>query len=361
MKSSTLIHSLLSASFCSFAFANTQLPNLNEEKPQSRFAVKDRSWPANPGEAEICIWKDDKIAPVCFTVDDNIAPDVPWWLEMGDKYGIPVTWFIITKNVGGNGVGGTWDLWREVLAKGHDVQSHTHTHLHVDEPGWDGITWEYTESKKLIEENLPGHRVRFLAYPGGPNSKVNDRVEAGKLYAGARGVTGTLVSPNTVDYLGVRAITENSFNNSQAKWADFQRVLDPNDKVFRAWGIYIYHGVKDKTMDRPLFQFVADNKDKLWAGLFGDISLYAQERDTATLNVTENTPSKIIFTVEDGMDDEIFDYPLTVKVRLPDAWNNVVAQQSGKPVNVQILDHEGGTFALVDAVPDRGPVSLQAL
>lgn len=337
-----------------------QLPNLTDEKPAARFQVKDISWPANPGDAEICLWKDDKIAPVCFTVDDNLAPDVPWWLEMSEKYGFPVTWFIITKNVGGNGVGGTWQLWTEVLSKGHDIQSHTHTHLHVEEPGWQNIEWEYAESKRMLEEKLPGHRVRFLAYPGGPNSKLNDRNVAAKYYAGARGVTGTIVNPGQVDYLGVRAITEDSFDNPKASWADLKRVLDPADKVYRAWGIYIYHGVKDKNPDRPLFKFITDNKDKFWIGLFGDISLYGQERDTATLKVTENSASKIVFTLEDRMDDETFDHPLTVKVHLPGGWKDAAAGQGGKPAETSVVEHEGNRYALVQAIPDRGPVTLTA-
>lgn len=340
------------------AGASEQLPNLSDEKPTARFAVSAPAWPANPGDAAICLWKDDKVAPVTFTVDDNSAPDVPWWLEMGDKYGLKVTWFIISKNVGGNGVGGTWDLWREVLARGQDVQSHTHTHLHVDEPGWEGIEWEYTESKKLIEENLAGHRVRFLAYPGGPNSKLNDRVVAGKSYAGARGVTGTLVAPNVVDYLGVRAVTESSFDNPKARWADLKRVLDPTDTVYRGWAILIYHGVKDKNPERPMFQFLAENKGLFWMAHFGEVSLYAQERDTATLKVTENTPAKISFTLEDRMDDQAFDFPLTVKVRLPDGWKSVAGTQGGNPVEATWIAHEGKSYALVQAIPDRGLVVL---
>lgn len=342
------------------AFASEQLPNLSDEKPAARFPVTGITWPAKPGDAGVCLWKDDKVAPVCFTVDDNSSPDVPWWLEMSDKYGLHVTWFLISKNVGGNGWGGTWELWKEVLAKGHDVQSHSHTHLHTEDPGWQNIEWEYSESKKQIEENLPGHRVRFLAYPGGKNSNLNDRTVAEKFYSGARGVTGTLVSPAVVDYLGVRAITEDSFDNPKAQWADFKRVLDPNDKVYRAWAIYIYHSVKDKNPERPLFQFIADNKDKLWVGLFGDISLYGQERDTATLKVTENSPSRISFTLEDKMDDKAFDYPLTVKVRLPDTWKSVKAGQDGKAAEAAFIEHEGKPYAMVQAVPDRGTVTLTA-
>jgi peptidoglycan/xylan/chitin deacetylase (PgdA/CDA1 family) len=349
---------LLSGWILGVAQAAEQLPNLSDEKPAPRFAVGDRTWPAQPGDAEICLWKDDKMAPVTFTVDDNCSPDVPWWLEMGDKYGIKVTWFLISKNIEGNGWGGTWDLWKQVLAKGHDIQSHTHTHLHIEEPGWQSIEWEYTESKKVLEENLPGTRVRFLAYPGGPNSKLNDRTVAAKIYAGARGVTGTLVPANVIDYFGVRAVTESSFNNPEAKWADIKRVLDPADKVFRTWMIFIYHGVKDKSTDRPLFVWLAENKQHFWFASFAEASLYGQQRDTATLKVTDKDASKVVFSLNDKLDDAVFDYPLTVKVHLPSGWTGAAAEQEGKSVGVEIAENGGVRFALVEVVPDRGPVVL---
>jgi hypothetical protein len=58
------------------------------------------------------------------------------------------------------------------------------------------------------------------------------------------------------------------------------------------------------------------------------------------------------------MKDDIFDYPLTVKVRLPDGWKSAKATQGGKPVPVRFVTHEGAPFALVDAVPDRGAVRV---
>jgi hypothetical protein len=255
-------------------------------------------------------------------------------------------------------VGGTWELWKDVLDRGHDVQSHTHTHLHNELPEWESIEWEYTKSKSMIEENLPAARVRFLAYPGGKNSGLNDRTVAAKTYAGARGVTGTLVPVNVIDYMGIRAVNESSFNNPAAKWADMQRILDPTDKVFRTWAIYLYHSVNDKTVDRPLFAYLKENKDSIWFATFAEASLYGQQRDTATLTVTENTSSKIVFTLEDQMDDKVFDYPLTIKVRLPASWQTASAQQDGRPADVQVVEHEGGRFALVQAVPDRGAVTL---
>jgi peptidoglycan/xylan/chitin deacetylase (PgdA/CDA1 family) len=360
MNKSPLV-ALLSLGFCFPSRAAEQLPNLSDAKPAARFAVTDITWPAKPGDAEICLWKDDKIAPVSFTVDDNWASEVPWWMEQSEKYGnFPITWFIITKKVGGRSNGGTWDLWREAVARGHDVQSHTHTHLHTEEPDWQSIEWEYAESKKLIEENMPGHRARILAYPGGPKSKLNSEEAAGKLYAGARWATGTLLPVNAMPYLGVRAITESSFDNPKAPWADPKRILTPGDKVFRTWCVPIYHGAGDKSVERPFFKWIADNKDKLWLGTFCEVSLYAQERDTAKLEVTENTSSRVGFTLTDRMDDNVFDGPLTVKVRLPDKWKTVAGTQAGKPTAARFVEHEGKPYALVQAVPDRGPVVLVA-
>lgn len=329
------------------------------KKAGERFKAGEISWPSSPGEAEICMWKDDKIAPVSVTVDDNWASEVPWWLEQSAKYGnFPVTWFIITQKVGGRSDGGTWALWSDVVARGNDVQSHTHTHLHTEDPGWIGIEAEYADSRKLIEENIPGHRARMLAYPGGPNSKLNSEEVAAKYYAGARWATGTLVPAGSLPYMGVRAVTESSFNNPAANWADPKRILDPSDKMYRTWCVMIYHGAGDKAADRPFFHWLADNKDKLWLSRFCDASLYGQEREAATVKVTENGPSKIEFELTDTLDNAMYDQPLTVKVRLPDGWKSVAATQGDQPVEAKLVTNDGSPYALVDAVPDKGKVSL---
>ncbi len=54
--------------------------------------------------------------------------------------------------------------------------------------------------------------------------------------------------------------------------------------------------------------------------------------------------------------DGSFDFPLTVKIGLSAAWTGASATQSGKPVSVKIVQPAGKPYALVAAVPDRGPV-----
>ena len=61
----------------------------------------------------------------------------------------------------------------------------------------------YPYRVQLIESNIPGHKVRTLAYPGGSYSYLNDRTIAAQYYISARGVTGLGNKANQIDYFSV--------------------------------------------------------------------------------------------------------------------------------------------------------------
>lgn len=94
-------------------------------------------------------------------------------------------------------------------------------------------------------------------------------------------------------------------------------------------------------------------------GLFREVILYGQERDTARLEVVGSSESEIRFALSDDMDDDAFAYTLTVKVRLPNKWAAVTATQRDLPIEARRIEHEGHAYALVQAVPDRGAVVLR--
>jgi len=339
-----------------------QLKNLAETPAKPRFQVTDKAWPAKPGQAHLCLWANDKLAAFSFTVDDNWAPDHPWWVEQGEKYGLTVTWFVISERPGTGSFGGTWAGWRKLKAMGHDIQSHTITHLHPEKPGWKSVEWEYADSIKQIEKNMPGHRVLTLAYPGGKNSKLNSRELAIKHYIAARGTRGVINSANQVDYFNVNATGALHLGwNERATWSDVRNVLDKSryrGKCYRGWAVHLSHKAGRENLVK-IFAFLEKNKDAFWVGLFTDVAKYGQERDTATLKVTRTEDKEVRFTLTDRMDDALFDFPLTVKVRLADNWTAVAATQNGKPVEAKLVEHDGGKFALVKAVPDRGEVVLK--
>ena len=116
----------------------------------------------------------------------------------------------------------------------------------------------------------------------------------------------------------------------------------------------------EKEQAAGVMAYLKAHEGDFWVGLFAEEARYGQERDTARLVVSAADASVIRFTLTDRMDDSRFDYPLTVKVRLPGAWKAAAGRQAGKAVDVKVIEHDGGRFALVKAVPDRGEVELTA-
>lgn len=316
-----------------------------------------RDWPATPGAASLCLWKGDRMAAYSLTIDDNCAGNHAWWVEQGERFGLRCTWFIITGRVakeGDGGFNGSWEGYRKLVALGHDVQSHTVSHLN-DEVD---VEIEYRESKAQIETNLPGHRALVLAYPGGKRSIRNDPQKAKPLYLGARGVVGFVTPAIGMPYLRTGSQGGGFFDGARSTLESF---LDPKHRNYRGWHISLFHLVQDKDKERIIAGLtrIKDNAADIWPGLFREVILYARERDAAKLEAGTASATEASFTLTDTLDDALFDYPLTVKVRLDPAWTTCQARQQDKAIPCAIIEHEGARFALVDAVPDRGVVTLK--
>lgn len=329
-----------------------QLPNLTNAAPAARFTITDRVWSTNSGAASICLWEDDKLAALSITVDDNSAPNINWWMTQADTYGFKMTWFVITSLIGGSNPTshGTWPVYSNILARGHDVQSHSVTHENTDA--------EYQNSQIAIETNFPGHKCDFLAYPGGTTYPL-DPVAAAKYYSSARGTGGSINLANKIAYMNVNATSSPNLTNTAASWSYLPYLFVTNDVHYRGWSVQIFHWVADYSLNaQPLLNFYDANRANLWCGRYGDVAKYGQERDTATLTTSENSAARIALSLTDQMLDSRFDYPLTIKVKMPATWLVVQATQNGIGVESQVINHNGNLYALVKAVPDQGQIVL---
>jgi len=361
-KKSLLI--LLSATLAATPALAEGLRNLPFNKDEKRIEVTDRVWATTPGEASVCIWKDDKLAAVTYTVDDNWASDVDWWLEMGEKYNFRATWFLIVNWVLERpGFGGSWDVWKKVFDAGHEVQSHTVSHgankdLTLDE--------EYGKAITIIEENMPGNRVRVLAFPG--SGLQNDPEVARKYYIGARSVTGHVNPAQNINYMSTHSLgggiclTETMANGGR-HWAYTPDTINPESKLFRGWTCSHFHGVNTpeaREAAEKQFQYLKENEKDYWVAPFGAVVQYGQQRDTAELKVTKNNPKEIALLLTSKMAPEYFDYPLTVKVTVPKDWKNATAKQADKEIETKLVEHEGHKYVFVQVVPGRGEANLVA-
>jgi len=336
-----------------------QLLNLGPPPSGPRFTPPtDLVWPANPGETDICLWPDDKFCAVSMTIDDNTTPDHAWWVNMGNTYGWRFTWFVTVGSHrlnSGNPYFGTWEDFIYLFNQGHDAQSHTISHTDHDDtrPEYEMIV-EYRDSLQMLEDNIPGNVADTLGYPFGEFN----RPIAELILSGARGVTG---GPNKVaetDWLNTKSCADN-FGVDYLDSVLFGTSGIPfmgDNKFIRGWLCSHWHLIQDRPAAAAQFAYVDQYRDQVWVGKFRDVVHFGQERDTAVLTVTENTSAQVVFTLTDDMDDTVFNYPLTIKVRMYSSWTDASATQDGNPIPVTIVNHNGDDYALVNAVPDQGVI-----
>ena len=359
------------ATFCGISLEAAGLKNLPEAPKEGRFVTPtDLVWPANAGDGDVCLWKDDKFAAIAITIDDNCKPDHEWWLKLCDELGIKVTWFVVTDGVGKSNIGfnGTWADWQKLADAGHSIQSHTTNHNSARDLSEDYVRAMYRDSLDVINSNVTNNFACTIAYPSGTAYP-----EICAEYAiGARGVYGMPSTANTINYMctnkgapGQAFIDVLLYGETthEPKW------IQKSPKLKRGLNIVLYHFVqagrtpeqKIETMKRTEAEVrnIASYKDRLWVARFDDLMKYGQERDTAKLVVDPISESgEISFNLTCDMDTKIFDYPLTIKLCLGEKANEISAKQGDKIVASRIVKHEGKAYALVDALPNGVPVKV---
>lgn len=350
-----------------------QLLNLPDPGASPRFTVTGLQWPANVGDLSISMWAKDKIAAFSLTIDDNHVQDHAFWYEMSEQYGWNWTWFLIANQIGWSSAD-HWGHWQKAVDKGHEVQSHGQTHL------CDALFYtfrEYRQSQVEIERSLANAKVRTLAYPFGINTDKrgspcepltsdrtkNSRAEAAKYFLAVRDVYGALTNPAKIDYLKVPSVSSSrNFLNPQAPWAYFDSVFNPASANYRTWYVVHYHNVPNDTAKNEVRQVLAHLKeveDKVWIAPFTQVAQYGQEYATAQLTNVQRTANSVSFQLKDQMNDTWFDQPLTLKMRLPDAWNGSLSvQQNSVSRTARTVVNQGKTYALFELVPDRGLVTV---
>lgn len=317
------------------------------------------SWPTEYGKGHVALWKNGAIGALSVTADDNLTWNFPRWEEYRQRYGISVTLFVPTR-----GMDKSLDLWKKMLELGHFVQSHTK--MHPSKNAYQNEltsaeTWmDFYVAHQEVEEYLPC-KSKVVAYSWGVNYPEMTKL----IYAAGRGVVGLPNQPESINYNSVNTY---SLGSDADLTTQISSVFDSNFKIWNktaygGWTVLLYHNIgKDHDgsgLDNGLALAKKAIEDrKLWADGFENVTAYGQERDTAKLNFLSATSDKITFDITDEMDDEIFDFPLSVKICVDESWKYAFAEQGGVRRNVELLDVDGVRCAIVDAVPDRGVVSL---
>ena len=184
-------------------------------------------------------------------------------------------------------------------------------------------------------------------------------------------VTGLLVGllnqANQIDFKQIRSISNpHIYKDKTTRDKYISPLIDKFSKLedknyYRGWGSTHFHHITSeeaqKTTDEFL-NYLKQKEDKLWLGTFPDVAKYAQEYATHTLKIDSILATEISFTLTDEMQNEIYDFPLTVKIRVPNNWMIITATQNGKSIESNLITYNKNKYVLIKAVPDRGQVIL---
>ena len=355
------------------------------------------------GKAEITPAKDGAKAVLTMTYDDGDLNTAKWVNAKNKQYGLRGSCMIIA---GRSAVTDHVDEWRAVFADGTlDPQCHSWTHSSDTVEGPQSLYQrEIVESKTRLEGYFPEKgiicyatpycQVRnysyqtdasgnvvykngnpVLVYDGGSNAVIQ------KNYFVNRNGTSGLQSldPTLDDKAG-------GWYNVYVEW--FYNKTEQTDKVRTGWIdnavakggwlIILAHQIVDtpdneyklsKTNAETFFKHASPfiQSGELWAATFGEATKYIRERQNATayrsmVNGVLTVGVKINRTTGDGlyMDENVFNFPLTVKVKVPGAWNTVSYELNGETVTANAFTDASDNlrYVLVNVVPGgNGAVS----
>ena len=302
------------------------------------------------GSANIALWYNGAEGVFTMTADDNPNVVSEWqkWLTAYEAYGIPTTFITPSENAYTN-EGTAWEIITSNTP--HAVQSHGATHLAINSEHSTARLWhEFYFGRQQIAL-VSGMDSLIIGYANGTNYAPISSL----FFIGGR---GTVCAPNSVEKINYNQI------NSYSGWAEgaeyFTNVLFGSN-ANNGWISVHYHSI-NQGLDVILSNYAIlapyMESGQLWAPLFAQASQYGQERDTATLTVLESGADVIRLVVTDEMNDILFYHPLSVRVKVDGTWKGARAYQNGAEVNVRIVERNGETYLMVDAVPDKGEVTV---
>tara|TARA_R110001606_G_scaffold84317_1_gene191916 strand:- start:295 stop:2619 length:2325 start_codon:yes stop_codon:yes gene_type:complete len=341
--------------------------NLNSTT-SPRFTTTDKVWPANVGEADVCLWNDDKLAAFTLTIDDNNEQNIPFWKTMIVKYDFHFTWFVITEAATQYNVQ-NWNLYNDLASLGSQIDAHDDRNWYNNPTGGetnptdaDYLARLQATKTKINTEITAGNNTNLTyAYPFGEGNET----EARKAFIGIRGTNGVLNQANTVNYLDVNSVSSPYIYNTEANRDKYiLPLLDKTNKLYgtnyyRGWASTHFHGLDaaGEILADEFLQYLTDKPD-LWVTGFTEVTQYSQSFATHNLTVDNVAESQIKFTLTDDMLDAAFNFPLSVKIKVNNSWASVSAIQNGNSVEAKIITNNGKKFALVKAVPDLGQVTV---
>jgi peptidoglycan/xylan/chitin deacetylase (PgdA/CDA1 family) len=278
-------------------------------------------------------WWHAKTGALSMTFDDGGAGHATVTVPALKAKGVRGTFFICPGWIG-DGKHCSWDQVRAIAADGNEIGSHSMNHGYGE-----GAEIALKGARDRIDQEVPTQRCVTISYPSGGYHK-----DAGLYYIAGRMAGKHFYYPHWV--VNIIKTEDNIVGGGSA--AEMQGIIDECLKQ-KAWTTLTYHD-SGKAFPEQL-DLLKANEEALWVAPFGEVARYCKEARAAKVEVKTEAVA-VTITLTDDLPDDVFNAPLTLRVKTPAPWATPSAKHGDTPVWCQ----PDGEYVLVDVVPDRGPV-----
>jgi hypothetical protein len=96
----------------------------------------------------------------------------------------------------------------------------------------------------------------------------------------------------------------------------------------------------------------------IWIENLGNITKYIKERDGHSYQILSQSNSLIEISLTDNLPDNIYNYPLTAYVSVPETWEKVLLIQGSSSIVYETFSLDTMQVILAQFIPDNGIIQL---
>jgi peptidoglycan/xylan/chitin deacetylase (PgdA/CDA1 family) len=304
---------------------------------------------------EVGTWSGFHNAAISYTFDDNCSNQLALAVPMFDSCGFQLTMFAVTS------WGPNWTGLNNAVSHGHEVGNHTVSHADFSLSTVEQQAQEISTASNLINTNVTNQKCITMATPychPGKDSLLT------QYFVAVRGCQGFIESSTPGNFMNVSSLMCGSSGGVKTE-RDFKDKAD-NAATARGWLVYLIHGIDSdggysslsSGVLRASLQYLKTNNEKYWVTSFRNVAQYIRERNCLSLAEISNQDSSITLQVTDTLDNELYNFPVTIRRPLPQGWLSITATQNGLPINASIIQVDTIDYAMFDVVPDGGDIVL---
>lgn len=259
------------------------------------------------GNIEICNFKNCKKGAVSVTIDDYFTACMPE-LEQRDFRG---TYYLSET---GNYSEELWNEFREGREKGHEIGTHTQSHLCVAQ----GIQNYEKDIQRNLDDitfnlNISEEDIISHSYPCGFETPYKQKIIEDFGFLSSRGYNiNELESHMPANYFKLKSVNDEGYPGGDLNPPDYFELIDRAQRE-RGWAILSFHSYCN---DMGAIEYLT--KRNIWVDTVGNVVEYTLTRDNARIEnyTVDSSAIKFNVAVNESAEETT---PLSLKIRIPDS------------------------------------------